>query len=96
MMTTEQFLLCKLAEEAAEIAQMALKCQQYGLEEVMVGQPLTNSERLHGELNDMFASIRMLNDECEFEFESDYTAIQAKIKKVQKYAEYSRSLNKIE
>lgn len=32
MMTREQFLLSKIAEEASELAEIAIKCMQYGLD----------------------------------------------------------------
>lgn len=46
-----QHLLTKLAEEGAEVAQIALKTQQFGPNEVMPGQPLDNFERCHHELD---------------------------------------------
>ena len=49
-----QYLLTKLAEEANEVGQIALKTQQFGVDEGMPGQPFTNAERTHQELNDLF------------------------------------------
>lgn len=59
-MNLVQFLLTKLAEECNEVGQMALKSQQFGLGEVYTDK--SNRERLHKEIDDMMASIEMLND----------------------------------
>lgn len=48
-----QHYLTKLAEEGSEVAQIALKTQQFGADEVMPGQPLNNFERCHLELDDL-------------------------------------------
>lgn len=89
-----EYLLSKLAEEAAEVAQMALKCQQFGLDEVYKKQtePLTNKERLWGELDDVCAIIELLNAEFNFNFVGDRRAVELKKIKVGIWAEYSKSL----
>jgi NTP pyrophosphatase (non-canonical NTP hydrolase) len=72
-MNREQFLLTKLAEECAEVAQMALKTQQFGMNESKPGQLATNKDRLHAELNDLNAIVQMLNDEFGFDYKpNDY------------------------
>jgi len=95
MLTREQYLLTKLAEEAAEIAQMALKTQQFGLNEVRAGQDLTNKQRLIGELNDLFAIVEILNDEYDLGFKPDYDATMKKIEKIKKYYALSQDLGKV-
>lgn len=85
-----QFLLGKLAEEAAEVSQMALKTQQFGLHEIYHIQEFTNAQRTHHELDDMMAIIHMLNIEFEFGYEVDRINVSKKIAKVNKYAEYSK------
>ncbi len=57
-MNLTQYLLGKLAEEAAEVAQMALKCQQFGLTDNYQGE--TNSDRLTGEIRDFLVILRLL------------------------------------
>ncbi len=57
-----QYLLTKLAEEAAEIAQISLKTQQFGLDE-RYNDGLSNKERCHQELDDLNGVIQLLNDE---------------------------------
>lgn len=37
-MNREQYLLGKLAEEGSEVAQMALKTQQFGLDDVYIDE----------------------------------------------------------
>lgn len=76
-MNREQFLLTKLAEECNEVAQMALKCQQFGLEESKNGEFVTNRELLHAELNDIYASVEMLNS-YGLDFKPDPEAIKKK------------------
>ena len=56
-MNREQYLLGKLAEEGSEVAQMALKTQQFGLDEVYVDE--SNRQRLHGELNDLLTIVHL-------------------------------------
>jgi hypothetical protein len=61
-----QHYLTKLAEEGSEVAQIALKTQQFGPEEVMPGQPLNNFERCHLELDDLWAMVEELNEKFGF------------------------------
>lgn len=84
-----QYLLVKLAEEGSEVAQIALKTAQFGAEEVMPGQPLTNFQRCHQELDDMLAIVAMLNDQHGFGYDPDRVAIEKKKVKVSKYRAYS-------
>ena len=94
-MKTEQYYLTKLAEECSEVAQIALKTQQFGMEESMPGQPFTNRERCHQEINDLLAIIQVLNENHAFGFEADQEAIAKKKTKVLKYLEYSTQLGEV-
>ena len=86
-MTRQQYLLIKLAEEASEVAKEALKCAQFGQDEVMPGQPLTNYQRLEGEIVDFYGVRQMLMDETgllglaldEVEYRERITAKVAKV-----------------
>lgn len=91
-----QHLLAKLAEEGSEIAQIALKTTQFGPEEVMPGQPLSNFQRCHSELDDLWAIVEMLNDQYEFNYAQSRERIEAKKEKVRKYLEYSIHLGLVE
>lgn len=93
MMTYEQFLLTKLAEECAEVQKIALKTQQFGMDSIEPGQPFTNREQLYKELNDVSASITMLNTEVAgFSFSSNQNEIMHKIRKVEKFYRASLAL----
>ena len=97
MMNNAQYLLAKLAEEAVEIAQMAIKCQHFGLTETQPGNPESNVDRLKGELNDLLGVVSMLNREVDsFNFSPDVAAIGMKVAKVNHFREYSRSLGLVE
>lgn len=95
-MTHEQFLLMKLAEEATEIAQIALKTAQFGMLEKHPDLPLNNKERIHLELNDLLAVVDELNSWSQFGFKEDYAAKIQKIEKLNTYLGYSIQLGKVE
>ena len=84
-----QYLLTKLAEEATEIGQIALKTQQFSLDEICPNLPYSNKERCHQEVNDLLAIVEMLNREFNFGYIPDDGEIAAKINKVNKYYNYS-------
>lgn len=90
-----QYLLGKLAEESAEIAQMAQKTSQFGLDEVCPGLTASNAERLHREIDDMLTIVDMLNIEFGFNYCPDMDHVAAKKVKVEKYYEYAKSLGTI-
>lgn len=92
----EQYLLTKLAEEASEVAQIALKTQQFGMDEICPQLPETNKQRIHKELNDLFGIIEMLNSEYNFGYTPDDNEIAAKINKVNKYYGYSIQCRQVE
>lgn len=97
MLTNTQFLLTKLAEEAAEVSQRALKAQQFGLSEFQPGQALSNATRLHAELTDLMGILKMLVADTGLPLdEFDPILIDAKVTKVQKYADYSRKCGCLE
>lgn len=96
VMSRLQFLLTKLAEEGSEVAQIALKNQQFGLYESRPDQTLTNVERCHRELDDLNAIVEILNDEFGFGYAPNRAGIDAKKQKVEKYYLYSRSLGLVE
>jgi len=95
MMNRLQFLLTKLAEEGMEVGQIALKAQQFGLSETCPDQPYSNAERIHQELDDFMAAIEMLNEEFSFGYVPNRSRIEAKKAKVNKYADYAKSLGQL-
>ena len=97
MMTRTQLLLLKLAEEAAEVSQIALKAAQFGLDDVWDKvAPLSVRDRLHGELDDLLGVVMLLNLEANLGFESDPARVQAKAEKVNRYATLSAELGMVE
>lgn len=96
MMTFEQLLLGKVAEEACEVAQRALKAQQFGLDEIQEGQPYDNAYRLKNEVVDLSVVIDMLEKHADVDLSkftlSDY---EAKRLKVMKFADLSRELDRL-
>ncbi|VWD49771.1 hypothetical protein BLA17378_08635 [Burkholderia aenigmatica] len=98
MMTLTQYLLVKIAEEAAEVAQIALKTAHFGLSETQPGRAESNAQRIYAELNDLNAMVLRLNDVAfgEFHYEPDHIAMSQKMAKVEHYLAYSRSLGLVE
>lgn len=62
-MTRTDHLLTILIEEAAEVQQRATKMLRFGIDEIQPEQPLTNRERIVDELNDLLATVDMLQRE---------------------------------
>ena len=91
-----QLLLLKLCEECNEVAQMASKSSQFGLDEVCPKLGISNQARLHQELNDLNAIVEMLNDEAGLGYRLDRKEINAKKDKVNKYARYAQLLGNVE
>jgi hypothetical protein len=96
MMTRLQLLLGKLAEEASEVSQIALKNQQFGLHKTWPGENYTNVERVHYELDDLMAIVEMLNDEFGFGYVPERWRIEAKKRKVNQYEKLSVELGMAE
>lgn len=90
-----QFLFCKLAEEAAEVTHIAMKNQQFGMNETMPGQPFNNAERAHQEINDLLTIIDMLNEEFDFGFVKNGIQMKLKREKVEKFHEKSVMLGQV-
>lgn len=91
-----QHYLTKLAEEGAEVAQIALKTQQFGPYEVMPGQGDTNFERCHKELDDLWAMVEELNDKFGFGYAPNRGRVEAKKAKVRKYLGFSIHLGMVD
>jgi len=65
MMDRTQWFLSKLAEEATEVSQRAMKAQQFGVGEVQPEQPLNNLERLVLEAHDFIATYQLMMAELD-------------------------------
>lgn len=95
-MNTLQYYLTKLAEEASEVAQIALKTQQFGPYEKHPGLSFNNYERCHQELNDMLAVVAVLNRDFGFGFVPDNEAHFFKQEKMLRYKRYSIELGLVD
>ena len=98
MMDLEQFLLCKIAEEANEVGHRAMKQQQYGRDEVQPGQPWSNGERLGAEVWDMAAVASLLVSLGAMPHATPEALEQlrvAKVAKMRRYLELSISLGRV-
>lgn len=97
MMNRTQYLLIKLAEEAAEVAQIALKSSQFGLTEKNPDMLETNAERIYAELDDLAAIVAMLRGEnSDFNYVPNAVRQELKRGKVQYYAAYSVRLGMLD
>ena len=91
-----QYLLGKVAEECAEVAQRALKAQQFGLDECQSESHMNNWDRLEQELNDLDAVIKMLEEAHHKSFFIDYQEGLIKKDKVRHYYKYSQSIGMVD
>ncbi len=86
MMTYTQYLLCKLAEEASELAQAAMKAQQFGLQDTHQGE--TNEQRIRSELIDIKAVESLLLEIHALKQPRGQDHAKAVIRKIQKIAHW--------
>lgn len=96
-MNKVQYLLIKIAEEASEISKEALKCARFGMDDRYPdGSAMTTAERMHAEVNDLMAALTMLALEIghkppsTVELIEESKDISERMKKIEKYMEYSR------
>lgn len=95
-MTRIEHLLWLLAEECAEVAQRASKAARFGLGEVQPGQDLTNARRIVQELDDLLATVVMLEDEGCLPSSGGEEASLAKRAKVEEFLRYSAECGTLE
>ena len=93
-MNKTEYLLTVLMEECAEVAQRASKAIRFTLEEIQPGMHEgyqdTNKRRLERELGDLLAVMQELGLTIH---EED---VLLKLKKLDKYMDYSRKLGTLE
>lgn len=92
-MTRTELLLLQTGEECAEITQRISKSLRFGLLEVEPGQDKNNMVRLSDEVNDLLGMIEMLKNEGLIIVLQE--KIWAKMDKVEKYLEYSRTCGRL-
>lgn len=88
-MTRFELLMGKLAEESSEVAKIALKTQQFGLDSCHPASGHSNRDELHLELNDVLAIVKMLNEEFCLGFEECPQHIQRKQEAVNTWGWYA-------
>lgn len=90
MLTIDQYLLTKLAEEAAEVAQMAMKTAQFGATEVY--QVATNAQRLRNEIFDLLTIVKLLEERKLLDINIQQLHAHETLKrlKIQHYLAYSQ------
>lgn len=102
-MNERQYLLIKLIEECAEVQKCVTKALTFGMYESQSMNPLStntrpetklnNNERLAQEFEDLIAVVFMLNEHLAKPLSVHPSAAKgAKIEKIKKYMDYSRSL----
>ena len=92
MLTREQLLYLKLTEECNEVAHLCSKIIQFGIQDFHPDTGVQNAEALHGELNDLHATIEMLNADVGLCYRPDRKAIQDKKCKINKWADISSAM----
>ena len=98
-MTRIQYLLSKLAEEAAELSVIAQKTQQFGVNEYYAKmQPIaSNIERVQDEFNDVLAVVEAINTELGADaIERNPGHILRKLDKIEHYYRYSQQCGQTE
>ena len=90
-MNRVQHLLVRLAEEASELSQIALKTAQYGVHNKEPGQEATNLQKINAEFNDIIGVIRMLDQEAGLNISLDEQMISDKIDRVKYFRDISVS-----
>lgn len=97
-MNSDQYHLSKIAEECAEVAQRAMKAQQFGLEEVQKGQSLNNLDRLVLEFHNLFTTFDNFLSLCDAGIDTTPTATRSeeRLKKMGKFLDLSKSLGQVD
>lgn len=92
-MNYNEHLLTILAEECNEIGQRAHKALRFGLDEIYKNHPdgksLTNAERIMQEYDDL-QGVLIICQEKGLLPSSNHENVELKIKKIEKYLEYSK------
>ena len=91
-MNYQQYLLVKLAEEASEVAQIAIKCSLFGYDSVDPREDTgeTNALKLVKELLDFSAVMTELEDSTDIDFNPD-DYIEMKRLKLQHYYDVAQN-----
>lgn len=75
-----------LAEECAEVAQAAAKCQRFSYDQIPPGRSQTNGQQLETELGDLLAMVEVLINAGYVTPENLHAASQRKLQKLRHYS----------
>lgn len=101
-MTIIQHALNRIAGEASELAQIALKTQEFGVMEKYSEETLNNIGRVRAEFNDLLGAVNNFNDVMEklnwhdCYILKDLEAVESKEEKINKYRDYSQKIGQTE
>ena len=93
-MNKEQHLLCKLAEECAELGKDAIKASVFGMDDQWQDLP-SNRDAIINEFNDICGVMEMIFDTYINDLIS-YSGIKDKKEKLERYMQYSRERGRLE
>jgi hypothetical protein len=95
-MTRKEHLLVILMEECAEVQKECAKALRFGLDEKYLPESdETNAESINREISDLVGVMQMLQDDGHLQL-IDYNRVEEKIKKVEKYLEYSKKVGTLD
>ncbi len=105
-MNKTQYLLGQIAQEAAEVAQEAIKCQQFGLDgkyEDSYHNPdnLNNAKRLEAELRDLISVVEILNAQADcmetfVSYNPSHWHVSRKSEKIEKFSKFAKDVDFVE
>ena len=94
-MTRTEHLLIIIMEECNEIAQRASKALRFTLDEIQPGQDLSNEARIWQEYDDLRGAMQMLAEQRKCNG-SNAEAVSAKMRKIEKFLDYSNEIGTLE
>jgi len=93
IMNRSEYLITCAMEECAEVTHILSKIQRFGIGDMHPNGGLDNSKLLVQEINDLMAVLWMLKQEGILPAGAlNKTAMRNKIKRVERYMEYSRKV----
>ena len=97
MLGPDQYHLTKIAEEAAEVSQRALKAMQFGFGETQPGEAEDNLQRLVGEYQDLVITFENMASYFEgLDITISDAQREKRLAKMQKFLELSQRLGQVD
>lgn len=94
-MNNEQHAYLKLAEEANEVSKEAMKVMQFGANTKFGFPAKSNKERLHEEIDHLFAHIQLLNEKYDLGYELNPAAVKEKLERAEEMRKVSTVLGQL-